>query len=169
MTSLHAWATRWQIPPHILADLLAVMGAGVPDAPDAPEGQTAGQFGQWPGASEASVQNAVRMAAAKRYSARMFRNNSGVAVREDGVPVRYGLCNESAQINRIMKSSDLIGITPVVCPCGQRYGVFSAYECKRPGWKFRQSDERAVAQLAFIRLVVSMGGIAKFVTGESEI
>lgn len=152
MTGIIQWAARHAVPPHVLADLLAVMGAGVPDAPGS--GQTAGQ-------SEASVQNAVRMAAAKRYGARLFRNNSGVAVRDDGTPIRYGLCNESPQINRIMKSSDLIGIGPG--------GQFWALECKAPGWKFRQSDARAVAQLAFGKLVLSMGGMFKFVQGVEDI
>src|ERR1017187_3407273 len=155
MTPILQWSARHNIPPHVLNDLLNLMGIVVPDgSPPAHQ----------PGASEASGQNAVRMEAAKRYGSRMFRNNSGVAIREDGGTVRYGLSNESSQINRIMKSSDLIGITPVICGCGCKYGVFTAYECKKTGWKFRQSDERAVAQLAFIRLVVSMGGIGRFIS-----
>ena len=160
MTTILQWSQRHNIPPHVLNDLLAVVGIGAQDS---------SQSVQQPGASEASVQNAVRMEAAKRYGSRMWRNNSGVAVREDGGTVRYGLSNESSQINRIVKSSDLIGITPIICGCGCKYGVFTAYECKKTGWKFRQSDERAVAQLAFIRLVVSMGGIGKFISEVSEL
>ena len=118
------------------------------------------------GASESAVQAAVRLEAARR-GARVFRNNSGVAT-EDKRIIRYGLMNESAPVNAVCKSSDLIGITPTQCDCGRVFGVFTAIECKRPGWVFRKSDQRAVAQLNFINLIVSLGGVGKFVTSVED-
>lgn len=159
MTPLYAWATRHAVSPAALADLLAVLGVGEP--------QTAAGGGQ--AGSEASVQAAVRMEHARRTGGRLFRNNSGVAEGPNGQPVRYGLCNDSTKLNAVCKSSDLIGITPITCQCGQRYGLFTALECKRPGWKFRLTDERAVAQAAFIKLVVSLGGIGRFITSVEEL
>jgi hypothetical protein len=79
---------------------------------------------------------------------------------ERGVPVRYGLANESAKINKIVKSSDLIGISS--------QGQFLAIECKRPGWKYTGNEHEA-AQLAFITFIHSMGGDAKFVTSADDL
>ena len=149
---LTQWAIRWQIPLQAVEELRYMMGVGAPHPTGSiPEG-----------ASESAVQSAVRLEAARR-GARVFRNNSGVAM-EDKRVIRYGLMNDSAKVNAVCKSSDLIGITPVVCKCGHTHGVFTAIECKRPGWVFRESDQRAVAQLNFINLIVSLGGIGKFVT-----
>src|SRR5882762_3932875 len=75
----------------------------------------------------------------------LWRNNSGVAQTVDRYgntrPVRYGLANDSPAVNRVLKSSDLIGIAPD--------GRFVAIESKRPGWHFAGTD-REQAQLAFI-------------------
>lgn len=153
---LTTWATRWNIPPAAVQELRALMGV-VPGV----------TVGTGPVGSEAGVQNAVRIAAARDFGARLFRNNTGVAT-EDGRVVRYGLCNESAKVNAVCKSSDLIGITPRQCGCGRVFGVFTAIECKAPGWKFRESDQRAVAQRAFLNLIVSLGGIGKFISSAEE-
>lgn len=86
--------------------------------------------------------------------------------------IRYGLGNDSAKLNKSFKSSDLIGIWPVtVTPemVGQTLGVFFAVEVKAPGWKFRQSDKRAVAQQNFLTWVSRHGGVAMFATKETEI
>jgi hypothetical protein len=88
---------------------------------------------------------------------------------ENGTPVRYGLANDSKQLNTVCKSSDLIGITPITCGCNVTWGVFTSYECKRPNWKFSQNDQRAVAQLAWLKLVISMGGIGKFITSVDQL
>jgi hypothetical protein len=113
--------------------------------------------------SEAGIQAAVRLAHAQQTGGRVWRNNLGATTDERGNYLRYGLANDSPQVNKVCKSSDLIGITPVLCPCGHKYGVFTALECKAADWKFRQSDQRAVAQLAFLKLVISLGGIGKFI------
>lgn len=156
MTPLYQWAVRHSVPRPVLDDLLRVLGLGEPVASKTPvlSGQT-----------EASVLQQRQLVAAKE-GRRAWRNNSGVLEDKNGRPVRFGLGNTSAAINRVMKTSDLIGITPVVCGCGQRYGIFTAEEVKAPGWVFRESDERAVSQLNFLKIVTSLGGIAKFTTGE---
>lgn len=117
--------------------------------------------------TEATIQAAVRLAASKRGDV-LWRNNSGVLRDERGVPVRFGLCNESATVNASCKSSDLIGIRRVtITPdmVGQVVGVFYAVECKRAGWRYTGAP-REVAQLRFIEVVRAMGGVAEFSTGE---
>ena len=145
MQQITAWSQRWGLPSACLQELMAIMGvaAGAPPPP------ATGQPG-----SEAGIQAAVRLAAA-RQGILLWRNNVGVAMGENGVPIRFGLCNDSKQLNAICKSSDLIGIGPD--------GRFHAYECKKNDWKYRDSDQRAKSQLAFIKLVLSRGGVAKFI------
>jgi len=77
--------------------------------------------------------------------------------------VRYGLGNDSAQVNAKLKSSDLIGITPV-----GGVGVFTSYEIKKPGWRYAGTP-REVAQLRWLELVVSLGGIGKFISDVGDL
>jgi hypothetical protein len=145
---IHTWAVKWGIPPAALTDLLTSLGAVMqPDSSTAAPG------------SEAAVQNAVRMEAARR-GMRLFRNNLGSYIDERGVPVRYGLANESKKINSVVKSSDLIGIGPD--------GRFLAYEVKKNGWVYRATD-REKAQLAFITFINMMGGRAAFITSPEQL
>jgi hypothetical protein len=81
--------------------------------------------------------------------------------------VRYGLFNESPQVNKLVKSSDLIGwrtlhVTPAMV--GTYVAQFFARECKEPAWQY-SGTEREVAQLAFINMVLAAGGDAAFTTG----
>ncbi len=110
----------------------------------------------------------VILNAMKQHDSMLFRNNSGVLRNQEGIPIRFGLGNTSSQINRIFKSSDQIGITPVQCPCGKRYGVFTAIEMKKPGWKYRNSDQTALGQLNFINRIREKSGIAGFVQNEED-
>ena len=117
--------------------------------------------------SEAAVQAALR-AKASEHGWRIFRNNVGVLPDERGVPVRFGLANDSPALNKICKSSDLIGIRPVVITpemVGSIIGQFVAIECKSEDWHYAGS-EREKAQLKFIEMITTMGGYAKFSTGD---
>lgn len=95
----------------------------------------------------------------------LYRNNVGACETTDGRQIRYGLCNESKQLNDRIKSSDYIGITPVLIGpqhLGTLMGVFTAVETKKPGWHMTPSDKRAIAQAAFHDIVRQAGGYAGF-------
>lgn len=124
--------------------------------------------------SETAIQNQTRRDFA--YIGPVWRNNNGAVdyVDEYGNTrhVRYGLGNDSAQINSVIKSSDLIGITPVlITPVlyGQVLGVFTALECKPSTWSMQPGDKRAKAQLKFHDIVRDHGGFAGFVNDPSQI
>ena len=63
--------------------------------------------------NESTIQAKVRLDASK-LGWRLWRNNVGVLMDSRGVPVRFGLANDSAGVNKIIKSADLIGIRPVI-------------------------------------------------------
>lgn len=109
--------------------------------------------------SEANLQAQVRLHAAQ-MGVYLWRNNSGVLLDARGVPVRFGLGNESARLNKALKSSDLIGIAPG--------GRFVAIECKAAGW-IGVRNERERAQEAFIDLVRRCGGVAGFVSNMEDL
>ena len=141
--TLFEWAERWGVPRAALAELANAATRDVSAHPDL---------------GEAGVQQAVRLEAA-RAGWRLWRNNLGAGKIEDGRFVRWGLANDSAQLNARLKSSDLIGWKPG--------GQFVARECKPPGWKYNPNDEHEAAQLAFIMLVLNDGGDAAFATAPS--
>ena len=81
--------------------------------------------------------------------------------------MRFGLANDSPQVNKVVKSADLIGIKPRVIhqhDVGVLIGQFVSLECKHSTWKYR-GDEHEQAQAAWAALITSLGGIARFVTG----
>jgi len=158
--NLNQWAIKWGVPFEAIEDLRREFGIVNTD----PE----------PGQDlkpEAVVQNIVRAEGSSK-GLRLWRNNSGVAMDENGDrTVRYGLCNDSKKINKKIKSSDLIGIRPrFIMPAdvGTVLGQFVARECKPTGWTYR-STEREVAQLKFLELVASLGGDASFAIGEGTL
>jgi len=119
--------------------------------------------------SESDAQARVRLLAS-RDGARLWRNNCGAGVLQDGSFVRWGLANESHAMNAHIKSGDLIGIAPlIITPAhvGQLFGRFVSREVKRPGWAYKGTD-RERAQKAWADLINSLGGDAKFTTGEWE-
>jgi hypothetical protein len=155
---LNQWAARWQIPPAALVELRALMGMAEEPPPDVA------------GLSEAAVQQQVRLEASRR-GLRLWRNNNGATFDESGRMIRYGLANDSAALSKRIKSSDLIGITPHVIlamDVGRTVGVFTSYEVKRSGWRYA-GTAREVAQAAWISLVVSLGGIAKFISRREDL
>lgn len=118
--------------------------------------------------TENQIEAWVILNAQKWYKSLLLRNNSGVLKNEYGIPIRFGLGNKSPMINSIFKSSDQIGITPIQCPCGKRYGLFTAIEMKKPGWIFRKSDQTAVGQLNFINKIRANHGIAGFIQSKED-
>lgn len=161
MMIIQEWAIRHSIPPAAVNELLATLGLSVQATTGTPVAMS----------SEAATQQMVRLRVAQRGGI-AWRNNSGACQDETGRMIRYGLGNDSQQVNRIMKSSDLIGITPVLIQpghVGHIIGVFTAYECKAPGWKYRQEDDRAAAQFNFGKKVMALGGIFQFVTNPNEV
>lgn len=158
MTPFEVWAAQWNIPPAALSDLRNRLICDVPT----PRELLA--------ESEAAVQNRVRLEASRK-GLFLWRNNVGVATAEDGSPVRYGLANDSSELNKVLKSSDLIGVRPVTITgemVGSVIGRFVAREVKHPTWTYK-GTAREVAQKRFIELVVAAGGDAAFTTGEGSL
>ena len=159
MTLLTQWAARHGVSQAALAELRVMMGVDTDPAKCTAKAS-----------SEAAVQTAVRLEAS-RLGIRLWRNNVGACKDESGRIIRYGLCNDSAQLNKRIKSSDLIGVRPVVITpdmVGHTIGQFVAREVKRPGWKYTGTD-REKAQLAFIELLLSLGADAAFASGEGSL
>lgn len=116
--------------------------------------------------NEVRAQWDIRVEAA-RAGLRMWRNNVGALVDDRGVPVRYGLANDTAALNKQVKSADLIGIRPVtITPShvGTVIGQFVSRECKAPGWSWAGTD-RELAQLRWAQLINGLGGDASFANG----
>jgi len=156
---LNKWAIRHSIPHVALEDLRRLFGL-VPDTLGAPT----------EGLSEAAIQNLVRLEASAK-GLRIWRNNVGVLMDERGIPVRYGLANDSKQMNTHIKSSDLIGIRPVrIQPhhVGSVIGQFVAREVKAGNWKYT-GTARELAQLRYLELVVSLGGDGAFANSEGSL
>lgn len=120
--------------------------------------------------SESAVQSLVRLEAARK-GVRLFRNNVGALIDSRGVPIRYGLANDSKAANAAMKSADLIGWRTIIIEAhmvGQCVAQFVSRECKHVGWHYK-GDERERAQLAWAQLVATSGGDAAFCTGEGTL
>lgn len=121
--------------------------------------------------SETAVQNDIRLAAS-RHGDVLWRNNSGAGQDSTGRLVRFGLGNDSAQVNAVRKSPDLVGIRPrLIEPwmVGYLIGQFVGIEVKRGGWKFSAKDEHAVAQQRFGDDIVNHGGLFMFASDVSEV
>jgi len=96
---------------------------------------------------EHEIQQRIRLACG-RGAVRLWRNNTGALVDQQGRFMRFGLCKGS---------SDLIGlrsleITPELV--GQRLAQFVALEVKTAQGVLSQE------QRAFLRLVKDLGGVA---------
>lgn len=159
--ALQSWAARWRVHPEALADLLEIMGAGANAAPTVTPPP--------PGASEAWAQSVVRLEA-PRFGVWLTRNNVGCLPDKRGVPVRYGLANESPGQNDVVKSGDLIGfrsVTVTAAMVGTVIGQFVSREMKPPGWRYTGKGREA-AQMNWAALVNRYGGDAKFATGDGS-
>lgn len=120
--------------------------------------------------TEAEVLKEIRRVAQdKAYL--LFRNNVGACKTSDGRLIRYGLMNETKQINENFKSADLIGVKPkkiTQADVGKTIGQFVAFEVKREGWG-KPKNKRELAQQNFLRMIERHGGIAKFVNDTKNI
>lgn len=119
--------------------------------------------------SESRVQAKEQLKAAAR-GAWLLRNNSGAFKDATGRLVRYGLGNVSKKFNAVCKSSDLVGIEPVLITndmVGKIIGRALVRECKPEGWSFNPNDDHEVAQKRFIDKCLELGANAAFTTGDT--
>jgi hypothetical protein len=116
--------------------------------------------------NEANVMSLVRLEAAQK-GIKLWRNNVGVLKDDKGRPVRYGLANDSAAVNRSIKSADLIGCRPLLITpehVGRVIGQLVSRECKAMDWVYHGTD-RERAQLKWATLLLELGADAGFATG----
>lgn len=154
------WAIRNRVSERALAELRAIFNL---EAPPLREHLYA-TF------SESYTQSLVRLEAGRK-GLKLWRNNVGALFDARGIPVRYGLANDSKQLNEIVKSGDLIGWRPLIITSdhvGHRIAQFVSRECKRPGWKYTGTDHER-AQLRWAEAVTADGGDACFVSGEGTL
>jgi hypothetical protein len=156
LSVIHEWARAHAVSPLAVNDLMQRLGMGFePFCPTELSGQ-----------SETAIQNVVRLGAAKAGIV-AWRNNVGAYEDKTGRFVRYGLCNDTKQLNEKIKSGDLIGINPMlVTPAhvGTVVGQFWSREIKHGGWKFT-GTKHEMAQQKWVQIVTSLGGNAGFSTG----
>jgi hypothetical protein len=154
--NVYYWAIKHHVSIEALNELAAMWGLhGGHPLPDNVKGT-----------SEAAVQAAVRLEGAQK-GVRLYRNNVGVLRDANGRPVRYGLANDSKQLNEVLKSADLIGWRPVLIEprhVGTTIAQFVSRECKPPLWRYTDTEHER-AQLAWAELVTVAGGDAAFCTG----
>lgn len=121
--------------------------------------------------SETAVSNIVKLEASNKGHT-LWRNNVGAMHTDKGGFVRFGLANESAQVNKIIKSADLIGIRRVLITSemvGRVIGQFLSREVKNSAWKGTIKTEREIAQKNWMDLVIALGGDACFAIGEGTL
>jgi hypothetical protein len=156
MININSWAEKWRIPAAAIDEMRAALLDSLPHEPAVSA----------PPLSEAGVQSRVRLEASQK-GLRLWRNNVGAMYDQNGNFIRYGLANDSKNVNQTIKSSDLIGIRPLKTPWGL-IGQFVAREMKREGWTYSGTEEEQ-AQLKFLMLVFFMGGDAQFCTREGTL
>lgn len=152
---LDEWAARWGVPREAVMDLRARLGVD-PFAPTSVSGD----------GSESRQQSLVRLEAAS-IGIWLTRNNVGALIDERGVPVRYGLANETKAQNQQVKSADLIGIRPILIGphhVGRTIGQFVSREVKHATWTWK-GDKHEQAQLNWCNFVIAKGGDAAFCNG----
>jgi hypothetical protein len=156
--TLAEWAARWGVSDKALAEL-AQVNVGTPAAPSRPI------------TSESQVQSLVRLEAERTARYYLWRNNVGALKDRNGRVVRYGLANDTATENAILKSGDLVGFERMLIQSdhvGKVIARFVSRECKPPGWVFAGTD-REMAQLRWACLINSNGGNAAIVNAEGSL
>lgn len=159
---LHQWAIRHRVSMAVIQDLLTLMGAADEHHRPAPELHQAG--------SEAAVQAELRLNASK-MGGRLWRNNRGAGYMQDGSFIRWGLANDSKQMNDKIKSHDLIGIKPVLITpqhVGTIIGQFWSMEAKPADWRYTGTPHEQ-AQMDWAQLIISLGGDARFANRRDQL
>ena len=155
--NIHTWAAKWGVSPAAVLDLQMTLGLHTPEMPADDPGQ---------GKSEAWAQSAVKLEASQ-LNIRLWRNNSGALKDAAGRLVRYGLANDSAALNAVLKSPDLIGWRAVrITPdhVGLIFGLCTMRELKAPGWQYTGTEHER-AQWSFLSMALADGCDARFATG----
>ena len=159
-TQILTWAARHGVTHTALHELAQIFGMhGGHSLPE-----------KMQGASENAIQSLVRLEASRK-GVLLFRNNVGVLKDDTGRPVRYGLANDSKEVNRVIKSGDLIGGRPVTIGpehVGSTILQFVSRECKKGNWRYSGTDHE-IAQLNWAQLIVANGGDAGFCAGEGTL
>lgn len=120
--------------------------------------------------SESVIQQHIRLEAPAK-GVITWRNNVGAATTDTGSFVRFGLANDTAAMNKRVKSHDLIGIKKLLIKpehVGTIIGQFWSREVKESGWNYTGKG-REPAQLNFGKIVIAHGGDAKFATSINDI
>tara|TARA_R110000737_G_scaffold188479_1_gene210690 strand:+ start:391 stop:870 length:480 start_codon:yes stop_codon:yes gene_type:complete len=151
--NLLQWAVKWGVPIEAVEDLRQEFGL-INTEPKALTGE-----------SEGAVQTRIRLEASAK-GLRLWRNNVGAydANNPPSPGSRWGLCNDNKEMNALIKSSDLIGVRPLLITqnhVGGIVGQFVAREVKAANWSY-SGTKREEAQLNFLNLVAGMGGDAAF-------
>ena len=155
--NLHTWAVKWGISMEAFRDLQITLGTFTPPI------EATEHAASYEGKSEAFVQSLVRIEASRK-GVKLWRNNVGALIPKGSQrPVRYGLANDSEQMNDVIKSGDLIGIRPVMIQhhhVGRVLGQFVSREIKAPGHQFNANDPHQAAQMAWANVINAHGGDA---------
>lgn len=118
-------------------------------------------------ASESHVDSLIALEASDKDILWM-RNNVGACQDKTGRVIRYGLLNESKQMNERLKSPDRIGIRRLVITSdmvGSSVGQFVAREIKHATWTGRTLSPHEQAQLNCLQLFTGYGADASFANG----
>lgn len=159
---IRQWATRYHVGQDALVELSAILGSV--------SNEETGTR------SESNVQSRVRLAA-PAAGMRLWRNNVGVLTDERGVPVRYGLANDTKALNERLKSHDLVGWRRLLIRpehVGAIVAQFVSIECKHEAWQpARPTNAGAYAheqaQGRWAALVTADGGYSRFVTAPEQL
>lgn len=155
MNDLQQWATRHQVSPTAMSELGAILQGPTPAHSPAPADM-----------SENAVSQRVELGGTV-VDGRLWRNNVG-AYDERYPPspgTRWGLFNDSAKMNKKIKSPDRVGPIPVLIQphhVGRILGVFFGVEVKHGAWKPGEDKKREEAQHRGLQLINSLGGVGLF-------
>lgn len=158
--TLEQWAIKHGVSRQALIELRSIMGVFTESTP-----------GVRTDDSESAVLNEVRLEAAEK-GIWLMRNNVGACQDKHGRLIRYGLCNDTKQLNETVKSSDLIGVRPLLITpelVGSTIGQFVMREVKKRQWQWGEDPSREIAQLRFLEKGFKLGCDVGFATGRGTL